>query len=99
MPIYQFQCESCGPFEQRRSFQDAGEPLDCPSCSIPATRVFTPPTLYKTSVATRIAHSRNEKSADQPLVQQRSNDTQATHHHHHPSHHHHEPKRPWMIGH
>lgn len=107
MPIYQFYCENCGPFEQRRSFQEAGQPLECLKCGDPATRVFTPPSLYKTSAATRIAHARNEKSAHEPRVERRAvnEDTSSAHPHPHPHPHHHHPtqqhgpKRPWMIGH
>jgi putative FmdB family regulatory protein len=101
MPIYQFYCENCGPFEQRRSFQEAGQPLECSRCGDPAMRVFTPPSLYKTSAATRIAHARNEKSAHEPRVEHRavSEEPSSTPHlHHHPAHQH-GPKRPWMIGH
>ncbi len=101
MPLYEFSCESCGPFEQRRSFAEANEPMLCPSCQTIATRAYTLPGLYKTSKAERIARSRNEKSAHEPRVERRSMDergTSSNHHHHHPTRHH-GPHRPWMLGH
>lgn len=103
MPVYEFLCENCGPFEKRRDLAQASQPLDCPTCQSQATRIYSAPSLYKTSPAERIARSRNEKSAHEPRVEQRvinNNGEPPTpkKHHHHPTHHH-EPHRPWMLGH
>lgn len=43
MPLYEYRCEQCGPFEQRRQSEDASRPLPCPRCSATARRVYTPP--------------------------------------------------------
>lgn len=105
MPIYEFSCENCGPFEQRRGFSQASEPIDCPTCQTPATRLYSAPGLYKTSQTERIARYRNEKSAHEPRVEQRvinhneePSSPKKQQHHHHPMKRH-EPHRPWMIGH
>ncbi len=42
MPLYEYRCEQCGPFDQRRQAEDASRPLPCPRCSATANRVYTP---------------------------------------------------------
>jgi putative FmdB family regulatory protein len=43
MPIYEYQCPSCDTrFERLRPMSAAGQPLDCPSCSKPASQVVSP---------------------------------------------------------
>lgn len=33
MPIYEYHCRDCGAkFEQRRTFSQADDPLNCPQC-------------------------------------------------------------------
>ena len=54
MPLYEYRCQQCGPFDHRRSAEDASRPLPCPRCSTPANRVYTPlasPTRIRTSTA------------------------------------------------
>lgn len=68
MPIYDFVCEDCGPFEQRRSFTEAGEPMACPSCEKEARRVFSMPNTRSMPVALSGAMNRAEKSAHEPAV-------------------------------
>lgn len=102
MPVYEFFCEICGPFEKRRSFAEASEPIECPTCQVEATRVYSAPGLYRTSQSERIAQYRNEKSAHEPRVERRVHggdeaSSKKKHQHHH--HHHHAPQRPWMLGH
>ena len=41
MPLYEFRCPSCGPFDLRRDMQEAGQAADCPSCGQPAQRRYT----------------------------------------------------------
>ena len=40
MPLYEFRCPDCGPFDLRRDMQDAGGAADCPACSRPARRSY-----------------------------------------------------------
>jgi putative FmdB family regulatory protein len=92
MPIYQFWCESCGEFDLLRSFADASEPADCPSCQRTAKLVFSVPNLVRTSPLVRYARSREEKSRHEPEI---VSEKPAGHSHHHR----HGPSRPWQIGH
>jgi putative FmdB family regulatory protein len=43
MPLYEYRCEQCGPFDHRRDTDQASAPLDCPLCAAPARRVYTAP--------------------------------------------------------
>jgi putative FmdB family regulatory protein len=41
MPLYEFCCPGCGPFDVRRGMSDATHPANCPSCAGPGRRVYT----------------------------------------------------------
>lgn len=43
MPLYEYRCPQCGPFDHRRETARANEPLPCPQCAAPARRVYTAP--------------------------------------------------------
>lgn len=43
MPLYEYRCAQCGPFDVRRDAEQASAPLPCPECSAPARRVYTAP--------------------------------------------------------
>lgn len=43
MPVYEYRCPACGPFDVRRGFEQAVQPAPCPTCSSPARRVYTAP--------------------------------------------------------
>lgn len=43
MPLYEYRCPQCGPFDVRRTLEEASTPLSCPACTAPARRVYTPP--------------------------------------------------------
>lgn len=43
MPLYEYRCDDCGPFDLRRAFEHAVQPASCPACSSPARRVYTSP--------------------------------------------------------
>ena len=100
MPLYEYLCETCGPFEQRRDISHATDAVPCPECQVDAPRVFSIPGLYKTSSLERRVRQRAELGAE-PRVEQRSS-SEHTHsetcHHKHP-HQRHASKRPWMLGH
>jgi putative FmdB family regulatory protein len=42
MPVYEYRCDQCGSFDQRREAVDASRPLPCPTCAAAARRVYTP---------------------------------------------------------
>ena len=41
MPLYEFRCPQCGPFDLRRDMRDVADAAVCPSCDQPARRVYT----------------------------------------------------------
>ncbi|WP_219418563.1 FmdB family zinc ribbon protein [Pseudonocardia nigra] len=41
MPLYEFRCPACGPFDLHREMQDAQDAATCPTCSTPARRVYS----------------------------------------------------------
>ena len=106
MPLYEYECDHCGPFNGWAAIAQATDPAACPSCDTEAPRAVSAPQLSRMQRNTKIAHERNEKSADAPQVAKRAG---PSHQHHHGggacahSHakpgHGHGPKRPWMIGH
>jgi len=49
MPVYEYRCAHCGPFDQHRASDNASQPAACPSCSGAAKRVYTAPGLRSTS--------------------------------------------------
>jgi putative FmdB family regulatory protein len=92
VPVYEFVCEDCGPFEQRRSFAEAGDPMACPSCGGEAKRVYSMPNTRRMPTALSGAMDRAEKSAQEPEVVRRPTGGAGKGHRH--SH-----GRPWTLGH
>ena len=68
MPNYEFLCEGCGRFEQRRSFAEADDPMTCPSCGYLADRIYSMPAIRKAPSTLSKAMNRAEKSAYEPGV-------------------------------
>ena len=97
MPLYDYECEQCGPFREFRSIAKRQVPVDCPSCGVLADRVLTAPQLSLMSSNNRIAETRNEKSAHEPDVVTMLGGKPKHSHTHSPKHH--APHRPWMLGH
>ena len=103
MPLYDYVCDDCGDFRSWRKMSESGDSMACPTCEQIVGRAVTAPSLALIPNNNRIAHSRNEKSADQPDVVTRSSMDnshagahQCSGHGHHAGHSH---GRPWMIGH
>lgn len=105
MPLYSYDCESCGPFTDWRSMSEAAAPVDCPNCQAPAPRAVSSPFLANMDPGNRIAHQRNEKSAHEPRIEAREKGGHSAHKGHKHPHRHgcgghsHGHGRPWMIGH
>jgi putative FmdB family regulatory protein len=93
MPIYAFECESCGPFELYRPVAQAGVPATCPACSAGARRRFTAPGLALLAAPLRRALDREEKSAHEPDVTSAKRGRPMPHRHGHG----HAP--PWVMSH
>jgi putative FmdB family regulatory protein len=67
MPMYEYLCHSCGPFEEIRPIGEFAEPTDCPDCGTAAPRVMlTAPRLALMSSGDRHAHATNERSRHEP---------------------------------
>jgi putative FmdB family regulatory protein len=41
MPLYEFRCPRCGPFDLRRDMQDAAATAPCPACDQAAQRRYS----------------------------------------------------------
>lgn len=67
MPVYEYECAHCGPFEALAPMSAFADPCNCPDCATPAPRVLlTAPGLAIMSTSTRTAHATNERAADTP---------------------------------
>lgn len=67
MPVYEYWCEDCGPFESLAPMSKFSDPCDCPDCARPAPRVLlTAPKLSVMDSGRRHAFETNERSADSP---------------------------------
>lgn len=67
MPVYEYMCESCGPFTMMRPMADYEKPCACPDCEEISPRVMlTAPRFSTLSAGLRLAHATNERSADKP---------------------------------
>ena len=105
MPIYDYLCPTCGPFEERRPMIESKASATCANCRAAAPRMPAAPRLNLMSSNNRIAETRNEKSAHEPGVVHRmaGHDAHArgkhAHHAHAGGHGRHPSPRPWMLGH
>ncbi len=66
--MYEYGCEACGSFVELQRMSLADEPMPCPDCGVPAARIVCAPFIANMDPHNRIAHQRNEKSADEPKV-------------------------------
>lgn len=92
MPLYDFRCETCGVFEQKRSITEASNLIPCPTCQADAKRIISAVGIVKTPSAL----SRRIEKSTEPRVVQRTSQHDHSHHKHKHNHHH---GRPWAIGH
>jgi putative FmdB family regulatory protein len=92
MALYDFICETCGPYEVQRPISEASESAPCPSCGQSGRRVFTPPGIVRTPPGIRRARDFGEKSAHEPDVVGRPEGRRLPLHRHR----HHPP--PWAAG-
>ena len=94
MANYDFVCEACGAFEQRRPLTEAGDPMACPSCGGESRRVYVMPNTRSVPAALSGAMDRADKSAHEPEVVRRPMGGAEAGKKHHHSH-----GRPWTLGH
>ena len=88
MPLYDYKCAECGPFDVWRKMAEVTTPLACPSCGATAARVFTAPNIsLSTGSLSRVGNSieprliKRQGEPAQPTTQSAKSG------------------RPWMIGH
>jgi putative FmdB family regulatory protein len=82
VPIYEFTCQSCGTFERSLSVERAGDRIDCPSCAVPAARVFSSVQVRRTLAPWQAARERdrvriNHARSGEPRVEQRAPENEA----------------------
>ncbi|MDF2366837.1 zinc ribbon domain-containing protein [Sneathiella sp.] len=66
MPLYQYCCDDCGPFDDMARVAEYADPKNCPACGIASPRMIAAPRLAILDSSTRHAHQTNEKSAHEP---------------------------------
>ena len=68
MPIYEFECQAHGRFDELRGFADSSHPAACPACGTMCERAVSLPRAPIMDRAIVQAHDRNEKSRHEPGV-------------------------------
>ncbi len=68
MPIYDYECDEHGVFEEIRPFEESSTPINCPTCGKSASRVFSAPNTRILTDTTRKAMDRNLASRHEPHV-------------------------------
>ena len=67
MPIYEYDCATCGDFTQLRPMAERDQPCGCPWCGGESVRVIlSAPSLATMSGSQRRAIAANERSANAP---------------------------------
>jgi putative FmdB family regulatory protein len=67
MAVYDYQCDTCGPFTAIRPMALSGDPCTCANCGEPAARAFfTVPYIAGMDASLRTAHATNEKARHEP---------------------------------
>jgi putative FmdB family regulatory protein len=67
MPVYDYQCASCGPFSAFRSMADYAKPAPCDTCGVDAPRaILSAPALANMDPSLRKGHATNERSRHEP---------------------------------
>lgn len=68
MPIYEFRCDTCAPFEQVHPMGSAPAAVDCPTCRAPARRLMSAPHLSVAGSAAYRLIDGSARSAVEPEV-------------------------------
>lgn len=71
MPLYDYECQLCGPFTLSRSMSARNDPAHCEECGLEAGRVIHAPNLALMNPLSRKASIINERSQHQPRVTNR----------------------------
>jgi len=95
MPYYDFRCEVCGGFEERRSLSEPSGEATCPRCGRKARRVFSPFHISAAPAEVRKARRLDESGAEPRRVRRPPAETGGDN----PASPRPVPGRPWQIGH
>ena len=68
MPVYEYNCEECGPFTKLRGLDQSSAPANCPECGVSSPKIFSVINLRGMRPENRTAWERNERSANAPHV-------------------------------
>jgi putative FmdB family regulatory protein len=88
MPLYDYKCDACGPFEAWRKMAELSVPLPCPDCDAIATRVFKAPNISLSSGSLL-----QKIGSPEPRVVKRQGEPAK------PTNQSQRGGRPWMLGH
>jgi putative FmdB family regulatory protein len=72
MPLYEYQCDTCGLFSALGKISSSSSPVVCRTCGSLSDRIISAPHLAILGKPQRAAHERNEKSAHAPRSTRRS---------------------------
>lgn len=69
MPVYEYLCDRCGPFEELVPLARFSDPADCPGCGTAAPRtILSAPRFAAMAASRRAAFETNERSAHEPRL-------------------------------
>ncbi len=89
MPLYDYKCDRCGPFEAWHKMAESSVPRACPDCSVLSARLITAPniSLNSGSLMARMG------SSEPRLIRRQSEPAKPINQSAKPG------GRPWMLGH
>ncbi len=68
MPVYEYNCDECGPFTKLRGIDQSSAPANCPECGTSSPKIFSVINLRSMRPENRTAWERNERCAHAPHV-------------------------------
>jgi putative FmdB family regulatory protein len=69
MPVYDYDCQDCGPFSELRPMDESRSPAACPGCGSVVPRAYlAAPRLALLSAEVSHAYAVNERSAHEPTI-------------------------------
>lgn len=89
MPLYEFECGTCGVFDAFRSIDLRDTAPNCPTCEGETQRIFSVPHFNLSSGSAFL----KAKQTSEPRLEKREKEPSK------PSYQSHKRDRPWMIGH
>ncbi|MCD2141346.1 MULTISPECIES: FmdB family zinc ribbon protein [Rhodococcus] len=68
MPLYEFRCADCGPFDVSVPMSEVSASAPCPRCEQQSRRSLTPPRLGRGGSAAMRLHDATARTASEPDV-------------------------------